>query len=308
MTETTKSWAALEIEVKQVDEDLACWVLMQSGAAGCEVEGLPGQPEAGGKVRVRATYDVPVLSEEQFAQISAAFEEYGLAETLKSLRRKDVPEEDWLARWKEGFEPFRVGTRFVVAPSWYHPQADGDCAGKLDEELKSNRHVIYIEPGMAFGTGLHATTQFCLRALESFPPRERILDVGTGSGILAIAAALMNKDSRICAVDIDQVAVDFAAKDFELNEVDGRIELLTGSTDVVKDRVFDMLLSNLTCEDIVALLPDYYKMLSNGGVVLCAGILAEKLPLLEKAAGEKGFRIVQSETIGHWVGIVLQKG
>ncbi|OPZ89659.1 MAG: Ribosomal protein L11 methyltransferase [bacterium ADurb.Bin425] len=104
------------------------------------------------------------------------------------------------------------------------------------------------------------------------------------------------------------MAVDFAAKDFELNEVDGRIELLTGSTDVVKDRVFDMLLSNLTCEDIVALLPDYYKMLSNGGVVLCAGILAEKLPLLEKAAGEKGFRIVQSETIGHWVGIVLQKG
>lgn len=312
MTETAaeprKSWAALEIEVKRTDEDLACWLLMQCGAQGCEVEGLDGQPAEGGKVRVRATFDSAVIAQSDFDSIIGSFEEYGLAESLKTLKRKDVPEEDWLARWKEGFEPFRVGTMFIVAPSWYHPQADSECAGKLDSDLVGNRKVIYIEPGMAFGTGLHATTQFCLRALESFPPRKRILDVGTGSGILAIAAALLCNDCQICAVDIDPVAVDFAAKDLELNDVDGRIELLVGSTDVAQGRLFDMLLSNLTCEDIVALLPDYARLLATGGVVLCAGVLAEKLPLLEKAATEKGFQIVQSETIGHWVGVVLQKG
>ncbi|HNG76523.1 MAG TPA: 50S ribosomal protein L11 methyltransferase, partial [Candidatus Obscuribacter sp.] len=114
MTETAaeprKSWAALEIEVKRTDEDLACWLLMQCGAQGCEVEGLDGQPAEGGKVRVRATFDSAVIAQSDFDSIIGSFEEYGLAESLKTLKRKDVPEEDWLARWKEGFEPFRVGT------------------------------------------------------------------------------------------------------------------------------------------------------------------------------------------------------
>ncbi len=299
-----RSWAALEFEAKRTDEDLACWVLMQNGAQGCEVDALPGGDDL---VRVRATFGEETIAKDVWDNIVAAFEEYGLAPYLKSLKRNDVKEEDWLAKWKEGFEPFRVGTKFLVAPSWYHPMAEGPDACQLDSELAAGRHVIYIEPGMAFGTGLHATTQFCLRALESFPPRDRILDVGTGSGILAIAAAMLRKDCKIAAVDIDPVAVEYAAKDFELNEMDGRIELLVGSTDVVKGRLYDMLLSNLTCEDIIALLPDYTKLLTSNGVVLCAGILDEKLPRLEKAAGENGFRVIQSETIGHWVGVVLQK-
>lgn len=298
-----KSWAALEMEAKRSDEDLACWLFMQSGAQGCEVENLDE-----GKIRIRATYSDEQLSDEQCEQITSSLEEYGLAESLRSLHRADVVEEDWLAKWKEGFEPFRVGTRFLVVPSWFHPQADNPLtAGKLDSELSEGRKVIYIEPGMAFGTGLHATTQFCLRALESFPPREKILDVGTGSGILAIAAALLSKDCEICGVDTDHVAIDFARIDCELNDVDGRIELIVGSTESVEGRRFDMLLSNLTCEDIIALLPDYNRLLLPEGVVLCAGILSEKLPLLEAEIARFNFRIVQSETVGHWVGVVLQK-
>lgn len=297
-----KSWAALELEAKRTDEDLACWVLMQSGAQGCEVEAL-----AEDKIRIRATFADEQISDEQCDTIISSLEEYGLAESLKTVRRTDIVEEDWLAKWKEGFEPFRVGTKFLVVPSWYHPQSDSPLAGKLDRELAEGRKVIFIEPGMAFGTGLHATTQFCLRALESFPPRAKILDVGTGSGILAIAVALLSKDCEICGVDTDPVAIDFAHIDCELNEVDGRIELIVGSTDSVADRRFDMLLSNLTCEDIIALLPDYNQLLLPEGVVLCAGILSEKLPLLEAEIAKYNFRIVQSETVGHWVGVVLQK-
>lgn len=308
MTEVSqkKSWAALEIVAKRSDEDLACWLLMQDGASGCEVENIEGQP-ADGNIRIRATFATETIPQANWDKIVASFEEYGLAESLKTLKRKDVEEEDWLARWKEGFEPFRVGTQFLVAPSWYHHSADKDVACQLDPELVGSRKVIFIEPGMAFGTGLHATTQFCLRALESFPPRKKILDVGTGSGILAIAAALLSPDSEICAVDTDPVACEYAAKDFDLNGVDGLIELIVGSTEAVSGRRYDMLLSNLTCEDIIALLPDYAQLLSAGGVILCAGILLEKLPLLEAAATKHGFRIVQSETVGHWVGVVLQK-
>lgn len=310
MTEKTKLedckmprvWAALEIEVEPEQEDLACWLFMQSGAQGCQVE-----PAEGNHVRICATFGSEELSDEEWLAIKSAFSESGLAASLRTLRSREVPEEDWLARWKEGFEPFRVGTKFLICPSWY---LDGEALKTLppiEPELSEGRFKIYIEPGMAFGTGLHATTQFCLRAMENFPPRGKVLDVGTGSGILAMAALMLEPSSEVVAIDIDQVAVDFARTDFELNGLDGRIELITGSTDVVAGRKFDVLLSNLTCEDIIALLDDYKGLLMPGGVVLCAGILAEKLPVLEKALSNYPLRVVQSETVGQWVGVVLQR-
>lgn len=297
-----KSWAAVVIEAHSDQEDLASWLLMQCGAQGCEVDPLNGS-----LVRIKATFDSPHLPDETWEKIKSSLEEYGLAESLKSLKRKDVVEEDWLAKWKEGFEPFRVGTKFLICPSWYLDESLIDTLPPIESELSEGRFKIYIDPGMAFGTGLHATTQFCLRAMESYPPVGKVLDVGTGSGILAIAALMLQPASEIVACDTDGVACEYAQKDFELNGVDGRIELIEGSTDAVAGRRFDMLLSNLTCEDIVALLPDYSAMLNPEGVVLCAGILAERLPLLEKSLVGHPLRIIQSETVGQWVGLVLQK-
>ncbi len=299
-----RSWAAVVIEAHSDQEDLASWLLMQCGAQGCEVDMLNGS-----LVRIKATFDSPHMPDETWEKIKSSLEEYGLGESLKSLKRKDVPEEDWLAKWKEGFEPFRVGTKFLICPSWYHDldKAIDPKLPPIDAELSAGRLKIFIDPGMAFGTGLHATTQFCLRAMESFPPKGKVLDVGTGSGILAIAACMLQPASEIVAVDTDPVAVDYARRDFELNGVDGRIELIEGSTETVKGRRFDVLLSNLTCEDIVALLPDYSALLNSEAVVLCAGILAERLPLLEKALVGHPLRIIQSETVGQWVGLVLQK-
>jgi len=296
------TWAAVEIEAKPDQEDLASWLLMQCGARGCEVE-----PKGSAAIKITATFEGETISEAEWEKVKSSLEEYGLAESLKSLKRKDVPHEDWLAKWKEGFEPFRVGTKFLICPSWYQKRQGNERAPEIDAELSEGRILIFIEPGMAFGTGLHATTQFCLRALESLPPKGKVLDVGTGSGILAIACLLLEPKAQIVACDIDPVAVDFARTDFELNGVDGRIELYEGSTDHVLGRRFDMLLSNLTCEDIVALLPDYNKLLNAEGVIICAGILAEKLPLLEKAIAAYPLRIVQTEFVGQWTGVVIQK-
>jgi len=220
----TRSWAAVVIEAHSDQEDLASWLLMQCGAQGCEVDMLNGS-----LVRIKATFDSPHLPDELWDKIKSSLEEYGLGESLKSLKRKDVQEEDWLAKWKEGFEPFRVGTKFLICPSWYLDQ--DNKLPPIDAELSEGRLKIYIDPGMAFGTGLHATTQFCLRALESFPPKGKVLDVGTGSGILAIAAFMLKTASEIVAVDTDAVAVEYAQRDFELNGVDGHIELIEGSTE-----------------------------------------------------------------------------
>ena len=275
---------------------------MQGGAQGCEVH-----PKGSDIVAIHATFDGATIPEGEWEKIKSSLEEYGLGEALKTLKRKDVPEEDWLAKWKIGFEPFRVGTKFLICPSWYQKRQGNESAPDIDPELSEGRIQIFIEPGMAFGTGLHATTQFCLRALETLPPKGKIFDIGTGSGILAIASLLLEPQAEIVACDIDQVAVDFALTDFELNGVDGRIELYTGSTDKMLGRRFDMLLSNLTCEDIIALLPDYNKMLNADGLIICAGILSVKLPLLEQALSAYPMRITQSEIVGQWAGIVIQK-
>jgi ribosomal protein L11 methyltransferase len=324
MSELTKRvaserrWAALELTVEQENEDLACWLLIKLGAQGCVVN-----PVSLKSISIVATFECESIEPAVWEEIKSSLEEYGLANSLASLRRRDVSEEDWLAKWKEGFEPFAVGDKFLICPSWYKPGYVDDYPeelkkhlppAKLDEAppvidgaLAAGRFLIFIEPGMAFGTGLHATTQFCLRAIEKFPPQGDVLDVGTGSGILAMAALALSPSCKIAAVDTDPVAVDFAAKDFKLNEVTDKIELLEGSTDVVKGRQFDVLLSNLTCEDIIALLPDYQVMLKPGGLVLCAGILEEKLPRLEAELGKHSLKVVHREQVGHWVGVVLAK-
>ncbi len=292
-TEKQKSWAAVEFEVDATNEDLASWLIVQCGASGCEIR--PGEDN---RVLIHAVFDCEKLPPEELSRIRSSFEEYKLGECLRTFKVQQVEHEDWLARWKEGFEPFRVGTRFLVCPSWMHDE--------LTPELTEGRVVILIEPGMAFGTGLHATTQFCLRALESYPPKSSVLDVGTGSGILAIACAHITPNVRIVALDIDPVAIETAQEDLHLNNVDGRIELIVGSTENVKGQTFDLILSNLTCEDIVALLPDYMKLLEPDGHILCAGILKEKLPLLEAAVAKHKMTMIQVEHTGQWVGVVLR--
>lgn len=292
-TEKQKAWAAVEFEVDSTNEDLASWLIVQCGANGCEI-----RPGTGDRVLVHAVFDKEALAPEELTRIRGSFEEYKLGECLRTFKVQQVEQEDWLARWKEGFEPFRVGTRFLVCPAW--------MKDTLTPELAEGRVVILIEPGMAFGTGLHATTQFCLRALESYPPKTSVLDVGTGSGILAIACAHMHPNARIVALDIDPVAIETAQEDLELNNVNGRIELIVGSTEAVKGQTFDVILSNLTCEDIVALLPDYMQLLEPDGHILCAGILKEKLPLLESAVAKHKMTMIQVEHTGQWVGVVLR--
>ncbi len=291
--EDAKAWASVEIILPEEQEDLASWIFLQNGALGCEIKNMPD-----GTVSVKASFNEDDLNETAMRAIEAGLEEHGLSDALDSLKLKRVPHEDWLVKWKEGYEPFRVGTKFVICPSWME--------GDLTKEMTKGRKVLLIEPGMAFGTGLHATTQYCLRALESYPPPSTVLDVGTGSGILAMACAKLNPKASITAIDNDPVAIDIARQDFELNKTTN-IELIVGSTESVVDRKFQMLLSNLTCETIISLLPDYVKLLKRHGRVICAGILKEKFPLLDKEIKKHPLIMEQTEFLGNWVGVVLQK-
>jgi ribosomal protein L11 methyltransferase len=289
-----RTWTIVEFEVTADHEDMAAWLMMHSGASGCEIK--PADKEF--RVLVQATFDKPKLDDGELGSLQAALEEYGLSDSLRSLRVSELEEQDWLEKWKEGFQPFTIGERFTVCPPW--------AEDRLTFYQKSDRHIILIEPGMAFGTGLHTTTQYCVRMIEGEPKIASALDVGTGSGILAIACALLHEESKVIALDIDPQAIKTADENCVLNKVADQIKLIVGTTNNLKSQRFPFLFSNLTCEDIIALLPEYERLLQAGGKVFCAGILEEKLTQLQTALSARHWKSLASELKNGWAGLTIQ--
>ncbi len=288
-----KVWATAEFETSADREDICSWLMIQSGATGCQVEPLDGN-----NVKIVASFEREKFSEADLKNLRACFEEYYLGECLQTLKIVALEEQDWLTKWKEGFHPFDSGEKLQVCPSWWMDRR---------EELNPDRQHLFIDPGMAFGTGLHATTRYCLGAIERIDNPGDVVDVGSGSGILAIAVALLNSEAKVTAVEIDGIAVENSVYNFRLNRVEGRIEMLTGELELVDDRKFDTILSNLTCEDNMALLPDYAKILKPEGRIICAGILLEKLDRLLPVIEDKGFVIVDKDTSNGWAGLTLMR-
>jgi len=290
---TKKVWATAEFETSADREDICSWLMIQCGATGCQVEPLDK-----GNVKIVASFEREKFTETELKNLRACFEEYNLGECLQTLKIVALEEQDWLTKWKEGFHPFDIGEKLQICPSWWMERRD---------ELNAERIPLFIDPGMAFGTGLHATTRYCLGAVERLEHPGDVVDVGSGSGILAIAVALLNPEAKITAVEIDGIAVENSTYNFKLNRVETRIEMLTGELDLVEDRKFDTILSNLTCEDNMALLPDYAKILKPGGRIICAGILLEKLERLLPVIENTGFAIVDKDTSNGWAGLTLMR-
>ena len=217
---------------------------------------------------------------------------YSLPEDIDFvLRHAIVADRDWLAEWKKHWKPVEIG-RFVIAAPWHH----------VDEP---NRVVIRIEPNMAFGTGTHETTQLCLAAIdEHYRVGMSFLDVGTGTGILAIAAATMSGgDGRIVAVDVDDDAVAIARTNAEINRVSSRIEFSTGSLEATSGR-FDLVCANLTANVIVPMLPDLLRR--TGHKLILSGILGEQEEMVLK-----GLPAVHSCNVsrsGEWIAVVVEPG
>ncbi len=287
-----RTWLMVEFDIDTEHEDMASWLMIHKlGANGCELL----SPSAG-RSTVQASFELDRLDETQMTSVNAALDEYGLGKSVGSLRTRKIEEEDWLAEWKRGFQPLPTGERLLVCPPWLQQE--------LTDEQRA-RLIILIEPGLAFGTGFHATTQFCLKSLERLKQQRRILDVGTGSGILAIGAALLLADATIVAVEIDPEACRVAAENLRINNVDHRVQLIEGEIETIKDQKFEVILSNLTCEDNVALLPEYLKLLEPSGQIVMSGILEEKSAKMRDAIQQNGLTIVQDETNSGWVGLVV---
>lgn len=215
---------------------------------------------------------------------------------LISLDESPLVEEDWLQQWKQGYHPLLVGERFIITPSWEKPTNAG------------SRIVILIDPGMAFGTGTHATTQLCLLAIEQYWRGGRFLDVGTGTGILTIAAAKLCPEAELVALDIDPIAVDIARENLAHNHVAGNVEVLLGSLDLLPPRPFNLIVANLTAPVIEEHLERMSQLLIDGGTLILSGILLEQETAIQKRLSQVGCRPLSRLVADEWVALVNHRG
>ena len=208
-----------------------------------------------------------------------------------------VDDADWKDKWKEYFKPVRITDRLVVKPTWeeYEPN-DGE-------------KVIQIDPGMAFGTGTHETTSLCLKLMEKYlgddPAGKTVLDVGCGSGILSIAAALLGC-REVTGIEIDEDAVNVAGENVALNEVADAVKIMQG--DLVKgiDVKADIIVANLMADLVMMLAESAKEHLADGGVFISSGILVEKRDKVAEAVKAAGFEIVEIAEDGEWCAIVAR--
>ncbi len=210
-----------------------------------------------------------------------------------------VVDEGWADRWKEHFKPLRVGSRFVICPTWESVEA-----GPRDL-------VILMDPGRAFGTGHHETTRLCLEQLESIVHNGMddmpgsLLDVGTGSGILAIGGALLGFDP-VLGVDVDGEAVEVARENISLNKLTCRIELRTGSVRDVPGR-FRVVVANIQAHPLVELAGPLIQRLEPGGRLLLSGILLEQEQHVREAYEAWGGRFRSLERQGEWCLLLFER-
>lgn len=206
-----------------------------------------------------------------------------------NLLFRQVQEEDWANEWKQYFHVTHVGKSIVIKPSWE------------DYVAAKGEYVIEIDPGMAFGTGTHHTTNMCMERLEAIlQPGSTVFDVGTGSGILAIAAILLGA-GRVKAVDIDPVAVKVAKENVAVNHLDNKIEVSEGDLLHGTEGKADLIIANIIADIIVLLLPDIPQKLNAGGVFLASGIIEERVEDVERVAQKVGLKLTACDHRGGWV-------
>jgi ribosomal protein L11 methyltransferase len=329
------SWLELSVEVDNEAVEAVSELLARYGYNGGVVvepawtpggEGPEFSYDAARPAVLKTYLPLDGQAEEARQRIEQGLWHLGQMRPVGKLQARTLEEEDWANAWKQHYSVLRVGERTVVVPSW------------LEHEAAPNDVVLHLDPGMAFGTGLHPTTQLCLRLLERFArPGLRVLDIGTGSGILAIAAAKLGA-GPILALDNDPVAVAVAVENVERNGVAGVVRAAEGSLgagntmghwltgDFGPEGVagqappaldeqpggpspstaaqFDLIAANLIAKVLVILAADLAAALVPGGFLVSSGIIDTREAEVVAAFEAAGLRQVERHVEGEWVALV----
>lgn len=307
-------WIEVNVQVTHEAVEVVADILTAAGTSGVAIE----DPQLINNLRNSGTWelcDIPEQENTEIVTVSAYYaDDEKLQDRLKqieselaaveerigsfrfgNIRFRSLSEKDWANEWKQYFHVTHVGESLVIKPSWeeYTP--------------KEGEHVIKIDPGMAFGTGTHHTTNMCMARLEKvLPANAEVFDVGTGSGILAIAAALLGAKS-VKAVDIDAIAVRVARENIADNGLEDKIEVKEGDLLRGTEGQADVIIANIIADIIIMLLKDIPGKLKDDGIFLASGIISDRRADVEAAAAEVGMKVDHVDEKGGWVVMQMSK-
>jgi ribosomal protein L11 methyltransferase len=276
--EKSGGWYALDVDVEPDAREAVEYALMEAGALGTEINDHT----------VTGYFEETPNGERIRNELLEALRIYSLSSSsVRDMSLREIESRDWLEEWKRNWQPVEVG-RFIIAPPW----------SELD-----NTHdhlVIRIEPGMAFGTGTHETTRLCLQAIQKHFSGGSFLDVGTGTGILAIAAAKLFPEARIESFDTDEEAIAIARDNAAANKV--QIDFRAGSID---DSIAsaDLVCANLTADTIVAMLRTLVSLTC--GKLILSGILETQVEMVRAGLQDCGISDFEIAQDGEWVALII---
>ena len=295
-------WIEATLHVDGEAAEAAAEVFTRYGYQGIsiEVEGIPpdtldeGQAPPPGPLTLRAYLPEDDRAPEAIRQLTDALGYLNMMYPMPAPEFHTVDEEDWAEAWKAHYQPVRIGRHLLIRPRW------------IDMDLAPDDLEIALDPGMAFGTGTHPTTQLCLEALEDMVvPGVTVLDLGCGSGILAIGAAKLGA-AHIWALDIDPIAVTVTAENAEQNGVGDRITAQEGSlaSVITSARRFDVLAANIPAPVIIGMCGEGLgQTVRPGGKAVFSGIIAEQGDDVEAALRRTGLEPTRRRQIGDWIAI-----
>lgn len=309
-------WTELSILTTHEAVDAVSNILHEAGASGVVIEDSIELT----KERIDQFGEIYALNPDDFPKNGVVVKAYlaassFLAETVEEIRlaianlvnfdinigenvltTTEVQEEDWATAWKQYYHPVKISERFTIVPTWeeYTP-------------VSTDELIIELDPGMAFGTGTHPTTVMCLQALEKVVQEgNTVVDIGTGSGVLSIGAAMLGARS-VHALDLDAVAVQSATENVQLNKVDEIVEVYHGNLlDTVKEQA-DVVVANILAEIIMSFTDDAYKIVKPGGMYVTSGIIGAKKDDVKQALEASGFTIEEVLMMEDWVAIIARK-
>ncbi|HHY92817.1 MAG TPA: 50S ribosomal protein L11 methyltransferase [Firmicutes bacterium] len=308
-----KEWAEISIQTGQEGVEAIANVLHEAGAGGVVIEDpglvpayrasgrwdaaeVPDPVALDGGVRVKAYLPVNAELRERLAAVQAEVNRVlGILNLEGKISLQRVAEEEWATAWKSYYKPVRIGRRLVIKPAWEDFPAGTDDI------------VIELDPGMAFGTGTHPTTAMALTLLEKYlKPGASVFDIGTGSGILAIAAARLGA-GEVTAVDADPVAVEAAWENCQRNGVTDQVSVQAGSLFEELPGTADLILANITPSVLLELVPELGRHLNPGGCFIGSGVIEPSFDEVKEALLAQGLKLVEILGQEEWVAFAARR-
>jgi ribosomal protein L11 methyltransferase len=283
--EQPSGWYALDVDLEPDAREAVEYALMEANALGTETG-----DELRGLLKITGYFSQTPDRERVRYELFEALRIYNLpSSSVRDMNVREVAQRDWLEEWKQNWQPVEIG-RFIIAPPW----------SKLDDA--HDRLIIRIEPGMAFGTGTHETTRLCLQAIQKHFAGGSFLDVGTGTGILAIAAAKLFPQAHIEACDTDEMAVAIARENAAANGVSDHIDFRVGSIEESTASA-DFVCANLTADVITYILPSLVGVTC--GKLILSGILETQVEMVRAGLHDNGIDDFEIEQDGEWVALIV---